>query len=65
MNNILQEIWDSVPAPLKKADYCFYVGKGYTSVPKKFKNKKVIVVYIIDDFKIYYAPNTLLYQLKK
>ena len=42
MNNILQEIWDSVPAPLKKADYCFYVGKGYTSVPKKFKNKKFI-----------------------
>ena len=60
MNDILQEIWDNVPEPLKKADYCFYVGKGYKDVPKRFKRKLVIVIYIIDDFQIYYAPKILI-----
>lgn len=60
MNDILQEIWDNVPKPLKKADYCFYVGKGYKDVPKHFKRKLVVVIYIIDDFQIYYAPKILI-----
>ena len=60
MNDILQKIWDSVPEPLKKADYCFYVGKGYKDVPKRFKRKLVVVIYIIDDLQIYYAPRILI-----
>ena len=56
MNELLQDVWDAAPEALKSADYCFYVGKGYKDVPKKFNNKIVKVVYIIDDFEIYYAP---------
>ena len=57
MKKLLQDVWDAVPEYYKNADYCFYVGKGYKNPPKKFKNKIVKVIYIIDDFVIYYAPN--------
>ncbi len=60
LQEILQEIWDNVPEPFKKADYCFYVGKGYKDVPKRFKRKLVVVIYIIDDLQIYYAPRILI-----
>ena len=56
MIELLQDIWDVTPKALKNANYCFYIGKGYKDVPKKFNNKIVKVVYIIDDFAIYYAP---------
>ena len=56
MNELLQDVWDAAPEALKSADYCFYVGKGYKDVPKKFNNKIVKVVYIIHDFAIYYGP---------
>lgn len=59
MNDALQDVWDAAPESLKNADYCFYVGKGYTNPPEKFKNKIVTVVYIIDEFQIYYAPRIL------
>jgi hypothetical protein len=60
MNDVLQKVWDDAPKEIQKADYCFYVGKGYKDVPKKFKRKLVVVVYIIDDFAVYYAPRILI-----
>jgi hypothetical protein len=59
MKDILNRMWKETPYELKKADYCFLVGTNYNERPKKFKNKPVILCYLIPADSIYYCPNII------
>jgi hypothetical protein len=57
IQKILIELYEALTLEQLNVDGVFYVGKGFKNVPDFIYEKKVVVLLIIDDFSVYYAPN--------
>lgn len=60
INEMLQSLLDYSPEAIRNnKDYEFYVGTGWENVPEFFKDKRVIVCFVIDPFDAYYCNSIL------